>query len=115
MSEIQELKDEFISLHSDFSVVAPVYRTAMFLSQRTPVYFYTFEYEGELSFSEYLLQPPAELRDRRSETEGEVTERTYRSKRQNYKENDVLEDNQNTTAVNIPPSGEIDFGDDRRE
>jgi hypothetical protein len=58
MSDVHELKDEYISLHSDFSVVAPVYSTALYLSQRSQVYFYTFEYEGGLSFSQILSQAP---------------------------------------------------------
>lgn len=57
LSEVAELRDEFILLHSDFSIVAPVYRTALLLSKyNNQVYFYTFEYEGELSFSQVLTQ-----------------------------------------------------------
>ncbi len=58
LSDVSELRDEYISLHSDFSVVAPVYKTAVYFSKRTKVYFYTFEYEGEHSFSQILMQAP---------------------------------------------------------
>lgn len=115
MSDILELKDEFISLHSDFSVVAPVYRTAMFLSQHTPVYFYTFEYEGELSFSEYLLQPSNELRERRAEVEGEK-ENITRSKRQQSSYNELVKVENNATSVGSQLSPEdFDVSDDRRK
>ncbi|CAL8121792.1 unnamed protein product [Orchesella dallaii] len=103
MSEILELKDEFITLHSDFSVVAPVYRTAMYLSQRTPVYFYTFEYEGELSFSEYLLQP-SELREPRLHKRQVPPEEL---------EFDQIDNND--TSIPSIPTGEIELPlDDRR-
>lgn len=115
MSEILELKDEFISLHSDFSVVAPVYKTAMLLSQRTPVYFYTFEYEGELSFSEYLLQPSAstELRDSRrdDQSSSDNKPRFKRHKRQSGN-NGIADRTSNDTST----SGDFDTAplDDRR-
>ena len=58
LSDVSELRDEYISLHSDFSVVAPVYKTALYLSKKSRVYFYSFEYEGDHSFSQILMQAP---------------------------------------------------------
>lgn len=58
MAEVSELRDEYVKLQSDFSVVSPVYRTALYLSKGTPTYFYSFEYEGEHSFAEILSQAP---------------------------------------------------------
>jgi len=79
---------EYITLHSDFSVVAPVYRTAMFLSQRTYVYFYSFEYEGELSFSERLIANSRDGMPRRRQLdeivhEEKMTEEYYSDPRMN--------------------------------
>lgn len=122
MSDILELKDEFISLHSDFSVIAPVYRTAMHLSQRTPVYFYTFDYEGELSFSEYLLQPSTDLRERRAELEAEKQsgdgESKMKSERQLYNYNDpstgATAESSSSSNAATSSIDEFDAAEDRR-
>ncbi|ODM96235.1 Liver carboxylesterase [Orchesella cincta] len=114
MSEILELKDEFITLHSDFSVVAPVYRTAMYLSQRTPVYFYTFEYEGELSFSEYLLQP-SEPREPRMHSSASHNHNNHKRERQVDAEISELDEAENSTSITNISTGDTEpLLDDRR-